>query len=66
MFTQEQKIEKLKVIAKESVDIKGIGFYSLGAYRKQLNEKTKDFAEKIINSNFSNFVGKKIDCIETK
>ena len=40
-FTQEQKIEKLKVIAKESVDIKGIGFYSLGAYRKQLNENQK-------------------------
>ncbi len=40
-FTQEQKIEKLKVIAKESVDIKGIGFYSLGSYRKQLNENQK-------------------------
>jgi phospholipid transport system substrate-binding protein len=43
-FTKEQKIEKLKSIAKESVDIKGIGYYSLGAHRKNLskNEKKKN------------------------
>ena len=28
-YTKEQRIEKLKEIAKETVDIKGIGFYSL-------------------------------------
>ena len=31
-------IEKLKEIAKETVDIKGIGFYSLGSHRKGLNK----------------------------
>jgi phospholipid transport system substrate-binding protein len=36
-FSKEEKIEKLKSIAKETVDIKGIGFYTLGAYRKEMN-----------------------------
>ena len=34
-------MEKLKKVAKETVDIKGVGFYSLGAARKELNEKQK-------------------------
>ena len=37
-LTKEQRIDKLKEIAKETVDIKGIGFYSLGAYRKDLSK----------------------------
>ena len=36
-----EKIEKLKSIAKETVDIKGVGFYSLGATRKSLNDEQK-------------------------
>ena len=39
--TINEKIDKLKVIAKETVDIKGIGFYTLGAYRKNLNDDQK-------------------------
>ena len=35
------KINKLKKIAKETVDIRGIGFYTLGAARKGLNEEQK-------------------------
>ena len=35
------KINKLKKIAKETVDIRGIGFYTLGAARKSLNEEQK-------------------------
>ena len=35
------KIEKLKLIAKETVDIKGIGHYSLGSHRKDLTEDKK-------------------------
>jgi phospholipid transport system substrate-binding protein len=38
---KEEKIEKLQVVAKETVDIKGIGFYTLGAYRKNLNNDQK-------------------------
>ena len=40
-FTKEQKIEKLKSIAEEAVDIKGIGYYSLGAHRKNLSDDKK-------------------------
>ena len=37
-FTKEQRIEKLKEIEKETVDIRGIGFYSLGTHRKNLSK----------------------------
>tara|TARA_Y100001958_G_C20937344_1_gene345243 strand:+ start:50 stop:640 length:591 start_codon:yes stop_codon:yes gene_type:complete len=40
-ISKDQKIEKLKSIAKETVDIKGIGFYTLGAKRKNLNDEEK-------------------------
>tara|TARA_Y100001958_G_scaffold144561_1_gene122510 strand:- start:14 stop:601 length:588 start_codon:yes stop_codon:yes gene_type:complete len=40
-ITKEEKIKKLKLIAKETVDIKGIGFYTLGAKRKSLNDSEK-------------------------
>ena len=41
-FSKEEKIKKLKTIAKETVDIKGIGFYTLGQYRKSLTNDQKD------------------------
>jgi phospholipid transport system substrate-binding protein len=46
-ISKEEKIEKLKLIAKETVDIEGIGFYTLGSVRKDLsdNEK-KEYLEK--------------------
>ena len=40
-ITKEQKINKLKTIAKETVDIRGVGFYSLGTARKELDDKQK-------------------------
>ena len=40
-ITKEQKIKKLKSIAKESVDIQGIGYYSLGANRKKISDDKK-------------------------
>jgi len=40
-LTVDQKIEELKIIAEETVDIDGIGMYTLGAYRKILNEDQK-------------------------
>ena len=33
-----EKMEQLKIIAKKTVDIEGIGFYSLGSSRKNLNQ----------------------------
>ena len=40
-ISKDKKIEKLKEIAKETVDIRGIGFYTLGKKRKSLNEQEK-------------------------
>ena len=41
-ISKDEKIEKLKLIAKETVDIKGIGFYTLGTKRKSLNSDEKN------------------------
>ena len=40
-ISKKEKIEGLKVVAKETVDIKGVGFYSLGSSRKVLNDNQK-------------------------
>ena len=40
-ISKDQKIEKLKSIAKDTVDIRGIGFYTLGAVRKTINDDQK-------------------------
>ena len=40
-ISKEEKIEKLKIIADETVDIKIIGLYTLGLYRKELNDDQK-------------------------
>lgn len=37
-ISKNQKIQELKVIAKETVDIEGIGLYTLGGYRKEMTE----------------------------
>ena len=39
--SKEEKIERLKEIASETVDINGIGYYTLGAHRKNINEDQK-------------------------
>ena len=38
-ISKEERIEKLKEIAKETVDITGLGLYSLGANRKGLSKE---------------------------
>tara|TARA_B100000900_G_scaffold386015_1_gene376109 strand:+ start:307 stop:897 length:591 start_codon:yes stop_codon:yes gene_type:complete len=40
-LTKTEKVEELKTIAKETVDIKGVGYYSLGSARKNLDDKQK-------------------------
>ena len=40
-LSKEEKINKLKTIAKETVDIRAVGFYSLGSARKNLNKSQK-------------------------
>ena len=38
---KDEKIKKLQIIAKNSVDIKGIGLYTLGKYRKTISDEQK-------------------------
>ena len=41
-ISKEKKMLELQVIAKDTVDIEGIGFYTLGSVRKNLNEDQKN------------------------
>ena len=50
--TRDQKIIELKKIAKETVDIKGIGFYTLGPIRKKLNDEQKQKYIKLFEQYF--------------
>ena len=56
-ISKQEKIEELKSVAKETVDIKGVGFYSLGSARKNLNNQQKmqyfDLFEKYFLKSFS-------------
>jgi phospholipid transport system substrate-binding protein len=38
-LTKDERIEKLKQIASDTVDISGIGYYTLGAFRKNINDE---------------------------
>ncbi len=68
-ITKEEKIEELKMIAKDTVDIKGIGFYTLGATRKNLSdsekkeylEKFEDYFLKSFSSRLAEYTNPEID-----
>ena len=51
-ISKDEKIEKLKLIAKETVDIRGIGFYTLGAKRKSLSSDEKTQYSKLFEEYF--------------
>ena len=51
-FSKEEKISELKLIAKETVDIRGVGFYSLGAARKDLSEDQKKKYSRLFEAYF--------------
>ena len=50
--SKEEKMEILKTIAKETVDIRGIGFYSLGKHRKNMSDQKKEEYLEIFNKYF--------------
>ena len=52
--TKEERIEELKKIALDTVDIKGIGFYSLGKHRKNLSDDKKMEYSKVFKNYFLN------------
>ncbi len=51
-ISKEDKINQLKQIAMETVDIKGIGFYTLGSIRKNLTDEQKENYTKIFEEYF--------------
>ena len=68
-ISKEDKIEKLKLIAKDTVDIKGIGFYTLGGARKNLSdiekikylEKFEKYFLKSFSSRLAEYTNPKIE-----
>ena len=70
-ISKEDKINQLKSIAKETVDIKGIGFYSLGPTRKNLDNNQKqeyfklfeNYFLKSFSSRLSEYTNPKIEVI---
>ena len=51
-LSKEQKIEKLKDIALKSVDIRGIGLYTLGSHRKNLSDSQKEKYDNLFRKYF--------------
>jgi phospholipid transport system substrate-binding protein len=68
-ISKEEKMNGLKIIAKETVDIMGVGFYSLGSARKNLNDNQKqkyfdlfeDYFLKSFSSRLSEYTNPKIE-----
>tara|TARA_B100000214_G_scaffold321060_1_gene256470 strand:+ start:626 stop:1222 length:597 start_codon:yes stop_codon:yes gene_type:complete len=66
---KKEKMLKLQEIAKDTVDIKGIGMYTLGKYRKEINDNQKEkynelfekYFLKSFSSRLSEYSNPKID-----
>ena len=73
-ISKKDKINELKSIAKETVDIKGVGFYSLGSARKNLNDSQKieyfrlfeDYFLKSFSSRLSEYTNPEIEVNDKK
>ena len=51
-ISKQEKMNRLEIIAKETVDIIGIGYYSLGSKRKELNDNQKEQYSKLFEGYF--------------
>ena len=73
-ISKDEKINELKKIALETVDIRGIGFYTLGSARKNLNDSQKqkyiEIFEKYFLKSFSSrlaeYTNPEIDVLDKK
>ena len=73
-ISKDEKINGLKEIAKETVDIKGVGYYSLGSFRKNLDDNQKkkylnlfeSYFLKSFSSRLSEYTNPKIDVVGKK
>jgi len=72
--TKEYKTQKLSEVALKTVDIKGVGFYSLGKYKKNLTDSQlseylvlfEKYFLKSFTSRLTDYSDPKIDVIETQ
>ncbi len=66
-LTDEEKIVQLKRIGENSVDIDGIGLYTLGKYRKTLNDNQKKQYKELFRSYFlKSFSGRLVGYSDAK
>ena len=73
-ISKEDKMNELKLIAKDTVDIKGIGLYTLGSFRKNLSESEKNeysslfenYFLKTFSSRLSEYTNPKIEVTDKK
>ena len=73
-ISKEDKMNELKLIAKDTVDIKGIGLYTLGTFRKNLSESQKNeysnlfenYFLKTFSSRLSEYTNPKIEVTDKK
>ena len=73
-YTKDERIEKLKDIARETVDIEGISLYSLGAYRKTISNEQlvrykkvfKKYFLKSFSSRLAEYTNPEIDVYSKK
>ena len=61
-LSEDEKIKRLKEIGERSVDIKGVGLYTLGKYRKILTDNQKEQYEKLFKNYFlKSFSGRLVE-----
>ena len=51
-LSEEEKILRLKELGEQSVDIEGVGLYTLGKYRKTLNDSQKKQYKELFRNYF--------------
>ena len=64
LCTLKESEEINKIIKLMKIELKSDNKDKISYLIDNLNDKTKNFAQKIIDSNFSNFVGKEIDVLD--
>ena len=66
-LSEDEKIIRLKEIGEKSVDIEGVGLYTLGKYRKTLNDsQKKQYKELFKNYFLKSFSGRLVNYTDAK
>ena len=66
-LSEDEKIIRLKEIGEKSVDIEGVGLYTLGKYRKTLNDnQKKQYKELFKNYFLKSFSGRLVSYTDAK